>query len=121
MGAEEFEHFAKGKTMRHAFNKAVEEAEYDHGHSGYTGTIAEKGDFTNFGALPSGITESELMDWIYDGCLPDESFVAEHFKDKAEEINDTYTDKWGPAAGFEIKPFGFGRWGEYVFVGLASS
>jgi hypothetical protein len=115
MGAEEFEHFAQGKTMRHAFNEAVEEAEYDHGHSGYTGTIAEKGDFTNFGSLPSGTTECELMDWIYDGCFPDGSLIAHHFKDKAEEISGTYTDKWGPAAGFEIKP------GEYVFVGLASS
>ena len=42
MGAEVFEVEANGKDMKEAFQFAVDTAFYDWGHSGYTGTIAEK-------------------------------------------------------------------------------
>ena len=53
MGSESFTHQAEGKTAKEAFNKAREEAFYDHGHSGYTGTIAEKESFVMI-KLPKG-------------------------------------------------------------------
>jgi hypothetical protein len=43
MGACDFYEVAQGKTAREAFQRAVEDAQYESGHGGYTGTIAEKG------------------------------------------------------------------------------
>jgi len=45
MGASTFYDVAYGRTPEEAFDAAVREAEYDYGHAGYTGTIAEKHDF----------------------------------------------------------------------------
>jgi hypothetical protein len=42
MGASTFITTAKGTTAQEAFDAAREEARYEHGHGGYTGTIAEK-------------------------------------------------------------------------------
>jgi hypothetical protein len=46
MGAETFETFGYGKTAQEAFSVARKDAQYEHGHGGYTGTIAEKQNFT---------------------------------------------------------------------------
>jgi len=43
MGACEFSEIAFGKTAQEAFDTVVRQAEWEHGHGGYTGTIAEKG------------------------------------------------------------------------------
>ena len=45
MGGEWFETESEGATVDEAFNKAVEQAIYDYGHSGYSGTIKEKDGF----------------------------------------------------------------------------
>lgn len=45
MGANNFSIVAVGKDAREAFDKAVKQAQYEYGHSGYTGTIAEKNEF----------------------------------------------------------------------------
>ena len=45
MGACNFECTVQGKTAGEAFRSAIEEAQYDHGHAGYSGTIAEKNDY----------------------------------------------------------------------------
>lgn len=45
MGACDFETRSRGKTARDAFRVAVEDAQYESGHGGYTGTIAEKSGF----------------------------------------------------------------------------
>ena len=42
MGATNFCDIGKGRTIEKAFAAAVDQAQYDHGHAGYTGTIAEK-------------------------------------------------------------------------------
>lgn len=42
MGATNFGHESIGENVSDAYRKAVEEAQYDYGHRGYTGTIAEK-------------------------------------------------------------------------------
>lgn len=43
MGAADFSTIALGKSAADAFNAAVSEAQYEYGHGGYTGSIAEKG------------------------------------------------------------------------------
>lgn len=45
MGATTFEADYTGKTAQEAFTSAQREARFDHGASGYTGTIAEKDSF----------------------------------------------------------------------------
>jgi len=45
MGACDFYDVVEGKTAQEAFQKAVEEARYESGQGGYTGTIAEKGGY----------------------------------------------------------------------------
>jgi len=42
MSSESFVMTSAGKTAGQAFKRAVARALYDHGHAGYTGTIAEK-------------------------------------------------------------------------------
>lgn len=48
MGATSFFTTANGKTASEAFASAQADARYDYGHSGYTGTIAEKPSFIEF-------------------------------------------------------------------------
>jgi len=92
MGAEQFWTKAKGKTAQVAFQDAVEKAQYEHGHAGYTGTIAEKLSFEEF-PLPKEKSLDAYMEELMDGELE---------------------DKWGPAGCIEIKP------GEFIFFGWAS-
>lgn len=77
MGACEFMVRAKGKTAREAFKSAVEDAQYESGHGGYTGTIAEKSDFRTF-TLPQG---------------KDAGDYAEDLMENDSRVS----DKWGPA------------------------
>lgn len=73
MGAEEFNVISSGKNAQEAFNKAVEQAQYDYGHRGYTGTIAEKDSFIMIKPDP-GQTIDDLMELVDDkwgpaGCI----------------------------------------------------
>lgn len=95
MGAEYFETRAVGKTAREAFKAARDEAFYDHGHSGYTGTIAEKPGYKMVDRLP-GETIAQCQD--------------------RHEDSDLVNDKWGDCACIPGD-----REGEYVFFGWASS
>ena len=100
MGAEQFAHFSRGKTAKEAFDRAVEDALYDYGHSGYTGTIAEKSEFTMIEQESSVKTLNE----------------AEEIANKLMELDDPrIDDKWGPAGCIKIKDGGF------LFFGWASS
>lgn len=109
MGAEQFEAHSPATDAREAFIECVEAAQYDHGHSGYTGTIAEKDSFVIVD-LPSDLTIGDAVkllqeswDGTYDPRLPTDAYVA-------------YDDKWGPAVAF--KDTVVGGW---YFCGWASS
>ena len=83
MGSTTFCQTVHGETAIEAFNFAQEEARYDHGHSGYTGTIAEKHDFVmidlpeEYAKLPVKYSEKLFMDddpridnkWGPAGCI----------------------------------------------------
>lgn len=95
MGASGFTHAAKGKTAKDAFNAARTQAQYDYGHAGYTGTIAEKHDFVVI-ALPKGADP--------------EKFAYELLSNNDQRVR----DKWGPAGCIPL-----GK-DEYLFFGFAS-
>jgi hypothetical protein len=101
MGAATFETKAKGKSARDAFDKARERAQYDHGHSGYTGTIAEKGDFIMIN-LGSGLAKCDLAS------------AREHAYKLIDSEDQRVRDKWGPAGCIALGN------DEYFFFGWAS-
>lgn len=96
MGADTFVTRSKGKTAREAFNNAVQEAQYEHGHGGYSGTIAEKRDFVMI-TMPEGEKVGNFIDHLIDAGDP------------------RIDNKWGPAGCIDL-----GK-GDYVFFGWASS
>jgi hypothetical protein len=99
MGAQTFSQIASGKTAKEAFDNAVKEAQYDYGHAGYTGTIAEKDSFIMI-PTPADLVgqENVYVDYNDDN-------------DDWDKVN----DKWGPAGCYDL---GNGR---YCFFGWASS
>jgi len=110
MGAAEFTNVVrveetKAKTMSEAFLQARDEAAYESGHGGYTGTIAEKHgcqDVTPRGKLPTRDEVRDLIEKEYDR----EDSVA--------------NDKWGPAAGITFRKKGCRKAAGWVFFGCAS-
>lgn len=96
MGAQTFATVAKGKTAQKAFDHARDEAAWEHGHGGYTGTIAEK---SNFVMIPA-VEGEKPMD------------TAERLIDEGDPRVD---DKWGPAGCIDCGD------GKYLFFGWASS
>lgn len=94
MGAERFEVKAKGRTAQSAFNRATKEARYEHGHGGYSGTIAEKTEFTVI-EVPKGRDPKDYAD--------------------SDEALALVEDKWGPAGCIKL-----GK-DEWLFFGWASS
>jgi hypothetical protein len=101
MGAESFYEVASGKTVKEAFDSAVEDAAYEHGHGGYTGTIAEKHEYKQ--ASPK--TFESLQD-------------AQEFADRKMDGDHWCNDKWGAAAYVAFKD---GDQIKYLFFGWASS
>ena len=98
MGATTFYSKAEGANAQEAFTKLRDQALHDNGHSGYTGTVAEKSTFTM-------ITEYVANDMI----------SADDF---AEKLIDDYDvrvdDKWGPAGCIDMGG------GKFLFFGWAS-
>lgn len=95
MGATDFYCVEKGKNAKEAFATAVKDAQFRHGHGGYSGTIAEKSSFVMI-AIPAGIAIGDLVNQLMDSEDP--------------RIN----DKWGPAGCIDLGN------GEYYFFGYAS-
>lgn len=97
MGANQFQVTVQGKTAKEAFKKAREEAEYEYGHGGYTGTIAEKSDFLMITCPKKNKT---VNDYIYD---------------LFEEGDERIDSKWGPAGCIKLNE------DTWIFFGYASS
>lgn len=95
MGAHSFVTVAKGESAQDAFNQAVSDAQYENGHGGYTGTIAEKSEFRMV-TVPHGVDPLKYAEQsIFDHPLS--------------------RDKWGPAGCVDL---GDGR---FAFFGTAPS
>ena len=96
MGASTFYTVQSGKTANEAFNSAVASAQYDFGHSGYTGSIAEKDSFVKI-EVPNGVDPYVFADKLIDDC------------------DERIDDKWGPAGCIQLEDELF------YFFGWASS
>lgn len=101
MGACTFYTESTGRNAKEAFDSAVQEAQYEYGHGGYTGTIAEKGSFTSI-PLPEG---------------QDPYTRAEELIDKQDRRVD---DKWGPAGCIEMPKKEGQTERRFLFFGWAS-
>jgi hypothetical protein len=98
MGACTFITTARGATAKEAFASAADDARYMHGHGGYTGTIAEKGEFI--------MVTSDLL------SLEDASARADQL---LQDDDPRISDKWGPAGCIALST------GQFLFFGWASS
>ncbi len=86
MGACTFTAYQAGTDPNEAMRAAVENARYEKGHGGYTGTIAEKYDFVKI--TDTVMTENQAYDCAY----------------KLLNENDPrISDKWGPAGAIPVK------------------
>ncbi len=115
MGAESFYTRSRSRTVEEAFQKAVEKAQYDHGHRGYTGTIAEKTSFKLVADEP--LNEEKIRD-LYEEVNSSEE---ESLTGAAREVARVFFDKWGPACAVEVAGSESGGTRLFVFFGLASS
>ncbi len=86
MGANSFETYRDGANAETAFAEAVEAAAWEHGHGGYTGTIAEKGDFIIITEQPMSYDEATRL-----------------ARDLLTRNDPRGADKWGPAGAIPVK------------------
>jgi hypothetical protein len=86
MGAMTFEQYADGADPQVAFGSAREDALYEHGHGGYSGTLAEKDDYVIITRRP--MTEAEA------------TALAGELMDRDDP---RISDKWGPAGAIPVK------------------
>lgn len=98
MGACEFEVTVKAKTANEAFDSAVQRAQWESGHGGYSGTIAEKHGFKLIAVVETLKEAREMAVKLMDA---NDSRVA---------------DKWGPAGCIAVPSSE-----TFVFFGWASS
>jgi hypothetical protein len=96
MGAVDFYARAKGRTAKEAFLNAQDEARYEYGHGGYTGTIAEKRGFRMI-------------------SVPADKEPRKYARELMDDDNHFVQDKFGDAGCVQLAP------GDYLFFGFASS
>jgi hypothetical protein len=106
MGAAQFGNLGIGKDAKDAFSKLVQSARYEHGHGGYSGTIAEKHSFELI-TPPSGIAALDFARWALDSDPYGSSGLAQGVPPehgaavlRAAKFAD---NKYGPAVAVEIK------------------
>ena len=114
MGAFEFvdgaevQGFGGPRTVGEAFRACVDNARYEHGHGGYTGTIAEK---SSFG----------LVEFRVNGKLATYAQARDEADRLIRSAEAPYDDKWGPAGAIPYRKKGGRKVAGWVFFGRASS
>lgn len=98
-GSMEFYTESSGSTAKEAFEAAVNQAKWESGNAGYTGTIAEKRTFSL--ASPSSLSSKEAY------SLADSLILSD------------YSDKWGPAGCIPLLS-NSNQEQRYLFFGWAS-
>jgi hypothetical protein len=96
---------ATGATVGEAFANAVEQALYEYGHRGYTGSLAEKHDYI---VIP------------LDGEATKDAAVAAARK-LMHDDDARISDKWGPAGAIRYADFDEPDQQHWLFFGWASS
>lgn len=89
MGSTTFSEYVEGTNARMAFDEGVLRAATEHGHGGYTGSMAEKGSdgFNVLHAVPVSLAAARAM--------------ADDFLEKEDE---RVNSKWGPAGAIAVGP-----------------
>ena len=105
MGASEFEVTITATTAKEAFRLAVEDARYEHGNGGYTGTIAEKDSFLLIDT--AGKDPKAVIQMMVEKCASFETCSCRGDR--------RYFDKWGPALCVRLDK------NTFLFFGMASS
>ena len=82
---------------------------YDHGHGGYSGTIAEKHCYS-MSKKPKDIPVITWVEILYD--FDEEDISQQHYYELKSDF-EIYDDKWGPALCIETNK-------GFVFCGWAS-
>jgi len=116
MGATNYVTISKGKDAKDAFSSARDKAQWDHGHGGYTGTIAEKDSFVEF-PRPKGVHLKTIKKVIYGMTWEGKSITKlekKYPKFPIRQMAQVWNDKWGPSACMELQPK------TYIFFGMAS-
>jgi hypothetical protein len=116
VGATNYVTISKGQNAKDAFSSAYDQAKWEHGHGGYTGTIAEKGSFVEF-PRPKGVRLNTIKKVVYGMTWEDKSITKlekEYPKFPIRQMAQVWNDKWGPSACMELKPK------VYIFFGMAS-
>ena len=82
-----------------AFWAAVDQAAYDYGHAGYTGTIAEKDGYHQVAEFASDEdAHAAINAWINDGYAYDTGSAVPVPDDHPyHKLRNATDDKWGPA------------------------
>lgn len=119
MGAYSFEEYGAGKDADTVFRALVEQAQWEHGHGGYTGTIAEKGEFIMVEDEPITWTQAQrqISQW-HDSMgrtytplkmpakrRPVYAGFSGGYSMRSIETDGTIEvgEKWGPAGCIEVK------------------
>lgn len=118
MGAVNFREVLVGKDLTTEYYRAVEQAAWEYGHGGYTGTIAEKGGFVDLGPLPARMTVDRLEALIWKAKewhqavedhrngwskhKPGQNPVPEQWRTFVTKAAGIYDDKWGPTLVVEL-------------------
>lgn len=63
MGASDFTQTGFGRDVREAFIKARDQAAWEYGHGGYTGTLAEKSEYVLL-ELPPRVNLDRFLNWV---------------------------------------------------------
>ena len=115
MGGTTFETIGEGATAEDAFKTAREQQAWEHGHGGYTGTLAEKPWFQQFDLkTPDPTAARDALHAM--GWEPDVETLRGLLlrPQEAERAIAVYDEKWGEAVCI---PMGDGR---FLFGGWAS-
>ena len=106
MGADQYMNAGKGKTADIAFKRVTENARHNHGHGGYSGTIAEKYSMVEF-PRPKGMKAKTVVDAVQaisrigfddDGNPKTDAVQAKYPKLPIAAMFEVYDDKWGAVA-----------------------
>ncbi len=108
VGANWFTTYHDGADVQVAFRDAVDEAAWEHGHGGYSGTIAEKDGYVIITRGPVSRDEAERL-----------------ARDLYERDDPRIADKWGPAGAIPVRqptsPAAQSDPDGWLFFGWASS
>ena len=126
MGAEAFVTVSRlCNNADEAYKEVLQDARWEHGHGGYTGTIAEKNGYYLV-PKPHGMRPETIEKAVWELFHRYDEKAYKYWRRKlAYDVYNTIVDawdadKWGPAACMKVTDRAAGK-NKYLFFGMASS